>query len=203
MVISVKVWNKITHQKRLNAREKEWELFWEGVQNLKNTIGVILFQFPPTFIKNEVNMKRLKALKMILPNEIRFAFEFRDLSWYVPELVNYLEKNNWCLVNMYVCNKSNWMGNIPIEKPILWPNYQTATFCYVRLHGKLGKFRGYYDTNELKEIINYSQGNENFIYFNNSFFGVRGKKCLSEKDKTIYSCSYCNALEFSDFIKNL
>jgi uncharacterized protein YecE (DUF72 family) len=207
--LSLKVWKKLTHEKRLSKIDKEWGWFWEGPSELKEKLGVVLFQFPPTFRNidtrgkgdNKTNLDRLKHLAKVLPTGVKFAFEFRDTSWYVPEVIRLLEKNNWCLVNIYANNKSKWIGDLPLmEKPVLWPDYQTANFCYTRLHGSLGKFRGYYTREDLMDIIKYSQGDDNYVYFNNSFFGTRGQSCLSDKDKKIYSCSYCNAIEFSELI---
>lgn len=205
--VSVKVWKMITHNKRLSKIKQEWEWFWEGAKEMKEKLAVVLFQFPPSFHNNNnrgdkdklTNLERLAALKQFLPTNVKFAFEFRHTSWYVPEVLLLLEKNNWCLVNLYVDNSRKWMGDLPKEAAIMWPDYQTADFCYTRLHGSLGKFKGYYDLKKLKPIITYSQGENNFVYFNNSFYGERGRFCIVDQKK-IYSCSYCNAQEFADMV---
>jgi len=78
-LFAVKTSRFITHIKRLKGVKKAWKHFLENALSLKEKLGPILFQFPPSFKATEESIKRLKNfLKLIRTNSrLRFALEFR------------------------------------------------------------------------------------------------------------------------------
>jgi uncharacterized protein YecE (DUF72 family) len=214
MKFSVKVNRRLTHFKRLSFPDEAWKEYWDCVKVLGTKLGVILFQFPPSFhntdekskLDGKTNFQRLTHLADILPKKlnsrkVRFAFEFRNTSWFEKKVYDFMKKCNWAIVNDYVNNNRKWIGNIPNG---LWPKVWTADFNYVRLHGSVGKFRGSYSAKQLKEleeILKASKKKTNFVYFNNTFFQDRTEKCKVD-GKAIKYAAYCNACNFSNLVKN-
>jgi len=77
-LFSVKVSRFITHIKRLKEVKGAWKTFIENSLNLKEKLGPILFQLPPSFRANETEIKRLEYfLKLITKNKLQYTFEFR------------------------------------------------------------------------------------------------------------------------------
>lgn len=64
-----------------NAETVLWDMFRGALQPLHDTgkLGVVLFQFPPWFTKNRVNVAYLESLQDRLPYKI--AVEFRGGGW--------------------------------------------------------------------------------------------------------------------------
>ena len=59
LIYSVKVSRIITHVKRLENCKRAFAKFWHSVKELSN-LNTLLFQLPPSFKYNDVNMDRLK-----------------------------------------------------------------------------------------------------------------------------------------------
>ncbi|WP_241243518.1 DUF72 domain-containing protein [Caldicellulosiruptor changbaiensis] len=58
-IFSIKAPRSITHLKRLSAVDEEWEKFKNRIDLLKEKLGPILLQFPPSFKKDEENLQKL------------------------------------------------------------------------------------------------------------------------------------------------
>jgi len=73
-----------------------------------------------------------------LPREHRYAFEFRNATWSVPETYDLLARHNiaYCIFHLS-----------GIHSPI----QVTADFTYVRLHGPGGKYQGSYTDAALRK----------------------------------------------------
>lgn len=170
-VFALKASRFITHIKKLNKIEQAWKEFFENALFLKEKLGPILFQFPPSFKTNKENIKRLENfLKFItkykIPNttyKIRFAFEFRDKSWLDEKIYDLLKEYNaaWVIADS---------PNYPKAEVV------TADFIYIRMHGSKILFASKYAKEELKELAqkiqNWSkQGFDLYVYFNNDFHG--------------------------------
>lgn len=130
--------NMYTHKKRLNVDDffvASWGRFWERCLRLGPTLGPVLFQFPANFkrtptptpksgkrgtgaldVQPSDNLERLKALGRLLLPEGRFAFEFRDASWFHEEVYAVLREHNWCLalVDVTGAGKDD-DGQLPFE----------------------------------------------------------------------------------------
>ena len=123
-IFAVKASRFITHIKRLKGVKEAWQQFLENALNLKEKLGPILFQFPPSFKTTPENIKRLdNFLKFIRENSssnshkpstelcsgagpvphrnkvsgagfARYAFEFRHQSWCDKKIYKILKKYN-------------------------------------------------------------------------------------------------------------
>lgn len=155
-IYSVKASRYITHIKRLKEPEETLEKFMDGVALLKGKLGPILVQLPPNF---GCDMERLKEFLNALPKRRRYAMEFRNPSWFAPEVYDALRKRNVALV------VSDMAGHES-------PREATADFVYIRLHGPVGKYGGSYTDKQLSvwtgAIAQWkAAGKDVFCYFDN------------------------------------
>jgi uncharacterized protein YecE (DUF72 family) len=84
----------ITHKKRLQDAGDALAGFLESAGKLKEHLGPLLFQLPPTFKKDA---PRLRAFLALLPPERRVAFEFRHPSWFDDEVFGLLREHRAAL----------------------------------------------------------------------------------------------------------
>lgn len=157
----VKASRYITHMKKLKDTEDALELFLNNCDGLEDKLGPILFQLPPHW---ELNIERFETFLKTLPKGYRFAFEFRNETWYHPEVYKLLKKYK-CAFCIY-----QLAGHMsPIEV--------TTDFVYLRLHGPTkNKYQGSYDFKTLKGWAEKSRewqaaGKDVFIYFDNDDSG--------------------------------
>src|SRR3989338_5881748 len=102
-ICSLKGSRFITHMKKLKDPKEPLELFLERARLLKDNLGPILFQLPPHW---RCNTERLKEFVKLLSSNIRFAFEFREPSWFNKEVYDILRENNIALY-VYFNNDAN------------------------------------------------------------------------------------------------
>ena len=76
---ALKASRRITHFKRLKDAEEETEYLVRTSASLADRAGVILYQLPPNFQRDD---ERLGAFVEQLPNPGTSAFEFRHASWF-------------------------------------------------------------------------------------------------------------------------
>ena len=69
-----------------------YQKFWNKCQLLESHLGPILFQFPPGFKKTLTTISRFDDLSKVLPKHGKFAFEFRDNSWFCNETYHIMKK---------------------------------------------------------------------------------------------------------------
>jgi len=162
-VFAVKGSKYISHEKKLNDIEKPLANFFaSGVLLLGEKLGPILWQFPPWW---PYDRKRLSAFLKLLPKnskkaselaaehtlkkkdwiwtdavaktKIRYAFEPRHPSFFVPDFIELLRKHNAALVFADTAGK--------------WPYSEdlTADLIYCRLHGSKELYASGYDDDEL------------------------------------------------------
>lgn len=163
-VFSVKGPRYITHTRRL--REVETPLanfFASGVFQLKEKLGALLWQFPPSF---KFDAERFEHFLQLLPHTLaqarecaegcderlrkpgyldipkrgalRHAVEIRHASFAVPEFVALLRKYKVALVIADTAGK--------------WPYAEdlTADFVYIRLHGDAELYKSGYSKDALE-----------------------------------------------------
>jgi len=165
----VKASRFITHVKRLKEVKDAWKQFLENALNLKEKLGPILFQFPPSFKATEEDIKRLTEFLKLLnatrgraSGNLRFAFEFRHKSWCEEKIYKLLKKYNvaWVIADSPRYPKAEVV---------------TADFAYIRLHGSKIMFASKYTKKEIedlsKKIKNWLKNGDVFCYFNNDFQG--------------------------------
>ncbi|MBK0402482.1 DUF72 domain-containing protein [Adhaeribacter sp. BT258] len=156
-VFAVKASRYITHLKKLKEPQQSTLRFFENLRGLGKKTGPVLFQLPPAW---KVNPERLQSLLQILPPEHRYTFEFRDQSWYMPEIYDLLQQHNAAFCIYELAGHQS-----PLEV--------TADFVYIRLHGpSLNKYQGSYPDETLgfwaeKLLAWQSQNKSVYLYFDN------------------------------------
>jgi uncharacterized protein YecE (DUF72 family) len=147
----------ITHWKRLSENSvNSLELLEDRLSHLGSKVGPILFQLPPNF---KADADRLRTFFKLLSDKRRYSFEFRDPSWYAPQILKLLADQNisLCLSDHH-------------DAPAPWK--RTADFVYVRGHGPGGRYKGHYPESTLKEWAKRirfwkNRGIDVYIYFDN------------------------------------
>jgi uncharacterized protein YecE (DUF72 family) len=142
--------------KKLNDVEESVDTFLQHASGLGKKLGPILFQLPPRW---NMNAERLDGFLKLLPHDHRYAFEFRDPSWYDPAIYTILRKKGCAFCIYELAGHRS-----PLEV--------TADFVYVRLHGPGDKYQGSYHTHTLnawaKRIKEWQgEGKDTFVYFDN------------------------------------
>jgi uncharacterized protein YecE (DUF72 family) len=159
-VFAVKANRYITHMKKLMEPEEPVERMMDRVAGLGNKLGPILFQLPPGW---HVNAKRLASFADVLPQDHRYAFEFRHESWYADPVYDVLEQSGGAFC-------------IHDHRDAPSPRRVTADFVYVRFHGRQGSYEGKYSSTDLSgwadTIAGWrDEGLSVYCYFNNDFRG--------------------------------
>jgi len=188
-VFAVKGSKYITHQKKLNEAEVPLaNYFASGVLLLGRKLGPILWQFAPwyrfdpgrmeTFLKllprdakqaaslarkNTIRDAERKSAVPMKNVKLRYAFEPRHESFFVPEFTYLLREHNAAMV------VSDTGGKFPYAENI------TADFVYVRLHGN-ELYKSDYRDSELDEWAKRirkwrSKKLDTYVYFDNTFEG--------------------------------
>jgi len=167
-IYSVKMNRFLTHIKKLNEPKEAWEQFYNGARKLQDHLGPILFQLPPSLHKNQ---EKLAGLSKVLPKNLRFAFEFRDVSWFDEKIYEILRENNWALTIIS-------HPDLPFIPAL------TADFTYLRFHGKEALYSSEYSESKLKEFAKMitdwlKTGVDVYAYFNNDLSGFAPKNALT------------------------
>lgn len=168
---AVKASRFTTHMKKLKDPKSSSEKFFLAAERLEEKLGPILFQLPPRW---KLNLERLAEFLEALPVEHKYAFEFREESWLVPQVFALLRKHNAAL-----CIHDFADMKIPHEI--------TADFSYIRFHGPTSaKYWGWYATAELrtwaKRIESWRDRLQSvYVYFNNDPEGAAVKNALELK----------------------
>lgn len=168
-VFAVKASRFLTHNKKLKDPENALENLLPRAARLEKKLGPVLFQLPP---KWRVNVERLEGLLAILPRDVRYAFEFRELSWITPQVNDVLIRfrSAFCIYELAGYHS-------PLDV--------TSDFAYVRLHGPAaGKYQGSYSDAKLGEwaarIENWAKELKAiYIYFDNDQAGYAANNALT------------------------
>jgi uncharacterized protein YecE (DUF72 family) len=118
-VFAVKANMRITHILRLKNAGEATEFFFKSIDPLRTArrLGPVLFQLPPAM---KCDAALLKAYLELLPEGLRYAFEFRHASWLCDEVYDELRARN---VSLCVAESEN----------LEVPEVITADFVYYRL----------------------------------------------------------------------
>jgi uncharacterized protein YecE (DUF72 family) len=84
--------------KKLKAAKTSTERFFVRVVKLERKLGPIWFQLPR---RGKVNAERLSEFLEVMQNEYRYAFEFREDSWFDDEVCEVLKKHNAALRRLH------------------------------------------------------------------------------------------------------
>lgn len=166
-VFSVKGPQYITHITRLKEPEAPLANFFaSGVLFLRQKLGAVLWQLPPSFVFNEEKADRLENFFMLLPRTraealtlaskskrfltdypedithdtapLRYAVEIRHHSFENPLFIELLKKYNIALVFADTAGKWPYMEDL------------TADFIYLRLHGDDSFYHRGYERDNLE-----------------------------------------------------
>ena len=159
-LFSVKVSRYITHIKRFIDCKEALERLFTAAKELGEKLGPFLFQLPPSLNKDK---SRLEKFLRILPGKYKFAFEFRNESWFTRDIYNLL-KSAGCAIVISSSPRFPYVEEI------------TTDFCYIRMHGPGDLYSSCYSEDELGKIAllikkNLKKNIENYVYFNNDAEG--------------------------------
>lgn len=133
-LFAVKANRYITHFKKLKDPKEPLNNFISHAKLLKSSLGPILFQLPPHWHKDP---ERLENFLNILPKDYKYAFEFRDKSWFDKDIKELLKKYSvgFCIYLMAGYSSPEWI---------------TSNLIYIRFHGSTGSYSGGYHGNTLR-----------------------------------------------------
>jgi uncharacterized protein YecE (DUF72 family) len=160
-VFTLKLSRYITHIKRLNDVKQPWKEFLKGARALKEKLGPILLQFPPSFKGTEENLKRIEEfLAYASKDKVRLAMEFRHDSCFAQPMLEILRRYEAALV---IAHSSRF----PVPEVMA-----TGNFVYFRFHGPKEWCSSSYSEKQLREwgrrIKTFMhQGLDAYSYFNN------------------------------------
>jgi uncharacterized protein YecE (DUF72 family) len=145
-----KAHQKLTHFMKMQDAEGFTEVFLKSLEPLRiaRRLGPVLYQFPPTF---KCDLERLDGYLPLLPDDMRFAFEFRNPSWLTGEVYDRLAKRNIALC-------------LAESDRLEVPKVLTADFTYFRLR------KGDYSEEARQEIAAnvkdlLAGGRDVYVYF--------------------------------------
>jgi uncharacterized protein YecE (DUF72 family) len=161
----------LTHMKRLKDAGRGVGRFFERVEALEGKLGPVVFQLPGRF---KPDRERLAAFLDALPGGHRYAFEFRDPAWFLPEILETLAARDAAL-----CLYEFAGQEAPLE--------MTASFVYIRLHGPAGPYQGSYADTALRSwaerIAGWAAaGRDVYCYFDNDDRGFAPRNALRLKE---------------------
>ena len=111
-----------THVKHLKEPYDYVDLFMERARRLEEHLGPILVQLRPNW---HVNTGRLAGFLEVLPEDQRWAMEFRDPTWLCDEVYDLLREHQVAL-----CIHDMIHETIREHPPII-----TSDWVYLRFHG--------------------------------------------------------------------
>jgi len=166
-VFAVKASRYITHMKKLKDPRDPVASLLEIITGLEAKLGPILFQLPPRW---NVNPGRLRDFLTSLPQGFRYAFEFRDPSWFDDRIYDALKQAGAAFCMYDLAGRRS-------------PKRVTADFIYIRLHGPGKAYEGQYDTSTLTGWAGamyawLNQGKEIFCFFDNDQNGYAAQDAL-------------------------
>jgi len=168
----IKVNQTITHYKQLKNIGSIWNEFYHIFDPIIDKIDCFLFQFNTHFIFNKDRFLRFKKLSKLLNTRHKYAFEFRDRSWFNELVYAVIKKYKWIIVITHVNNDDGWAGNLLDGfNPSLSSDIPISGTIYFRLHGTKGQYFGSYSSTHYKKMIDFIKKkniNTALVYFNNT-----------------------------------
>lgn len=200
--ICFKINQMITHYKKLKNIKDDLINFCLPLKILKEKLGCLLFQFPKYFKYNDNNLQRLAFLidlenmlkkKEILVNTTRFAFEFRNETFYNDNIKNLFKINKWIFVIWHSPENFNF-NNLKWNLAFFENFIDTSDTLYIRLHGTKGLYYGKYSSKQLDNVVDFIEKNKQkkiYIYFNNvdssiKMEAIENSREMIEKIKKYY-----------------
>jgi uncharacterized protein YecE (DUF72 family) len=151
---TLKAPRRITHDSKLQRCEDLTQTFCKTAATLGSKLGVLLFQLPPTFKRDDAV---LGSFLELLPEGTRAAFEFRHASWHDEAIFGRLRSRNIALC-------------IADSEKMSTPVLATADYGYFRLRDE-----GYQaaDLQRWATVIRGLPGlGDAFVYFKHEEQGI-------------------------------
>ncbi|HUT24662.1 MAG TPA: DUF72 domain-containing protein [Sumerlaeia bacterium] len=169
---AVKLWRRITHEKRLAKCAQDLADFLSAVAPLQPKLGPLLVQLPPS-LKCDIDLLEsfLSGLEKVERTSktaerrgpLKATVEFRNKDWLNRQTHELLDRHNasLCLSDLPKCSVAE-------------PN--RAGFVYIRRHGPGGDYRGRYPAEAIAEDAArirgwIDEGRDVYVYFNNDIDG--------------------------------
>jgi uncharacterized protein YecE (DUF72 family) len=157
---AVKASRFLTHMKKLKDPEEPIDRLFSRMRALGSHLGPVLYQLPPGW---KVDVERFAHFLDALPRDVRHVVEFRETSWYSPEIFRLMERRHvaLCLHDM---------------KGSATERARVGPFVYVRFHGATAKYGGGYTEARLRDWANWLNeqrraGCDVYAFFNNDVGG--------------------------------
>ena len=176
---SVKVWHRITHQRK-DEIDRTLLQFFNRMNYLGHKIEYYLFQFPPRFHFNEKNARFLRRMLDLIAGSKKISLEFRDNSWLINEVLTEFSGSNITIVTSYIKNiipfyltdqKSYYIRAIGDRELTVFNRIQRKLKMSDELLESVQKYKN------MKEIADI------FIIFNNHFSGFSPRDTIDFKKK--------------------
>lgn len=168
-IYAVKANRNITHNRKLKKTGEALSVFLQSIIPLKDRLGVVLFQLPPS-LKRDIPL--LDDFLNLLPDLPKSCFEFRHESWECEETYSLLRSRD---VGHVIVSKKNY----PFVEE------HTGHIAYYRLHGPEQMCASPYSDNWLSALAAAlsslsKKGITSHVYFNNDIGGhaVRNARSL-------------------------
>jgi len=171
-VFTLKVPQEITHERRLRNVDDLAGEFFSVARELGNKLGPVLIQLGPDFGPTE--LPAVAQFLPKLPQDMRFAIEFRQKGWIHDGVLALLAEHNVALA----LSEGRW---IPKRQMLQLAARPTADFTYLRLMGIDQSIADYsrIQLDRTRDLETWSsvlwpyaeQGREAFVYINNHFAG--------------------------------
>jgi uncharacterized protein YecE (DUF72 family) len=154
----------ITHFTRLR-RQQNLTTYFRAIEGLGESLGVVLFQLPPTLVFDLQTVSRFLSW---LPDHPRFAIEARHPSWFVPAALELLNQHQ---VSLAITDSG---GRYPSAELF------TTNFTYLRFHGPGQMYGSCYTQEQMRQwarkLLNWNL--PAFVYFNNDLEGHAFRNAL-------------------------
>jgi uncharacterized protein YecE (DUF72 family) len=158
---AVKAPREITHEQTFTDTHFLLQEFYTALQNgLKEKLGPVLFQLPPSF---DFTQERLELLITQMDKAFTNVIEFRNISWWRDEVIEALRSNGitFCSVSY-----PGLIDNVIVNTP----------HPYYRFHGVPKLHHSHYEYGFLKnvaEAINtVNEVKAAYLFFNNTMSGA-------------------------------
>ncbi|TDO83107.1 uncharacterized protein YecE (DUF72 family) [Flavobacterium chryseum] len=152
-IFSVKAPKEITHIKKfIDCAEQLSDFYKVCETGLKEKLGPILFQFPPSY---DFTTERLHNIINSMDTNFQNVIEFRHKSWWNNEVFESLKFNKitFCSVS-YPGLPEDVLTDFPLT--------------YIRFHGNTKLFYSRYSSEELENVKEKIRDKSGFVYFNNT-----------------------------------
>lgn len=160
-LFSLKAPRTFSHLKRFHTDRNEIRAFFDLVSTgLKEKLGCILFQMPPSY---SFTPERLQIICDQLGHSLLHpVIEFRHESWWRQETFDVLQQHK-----IIFCGQS-YPGDLPDTAVV------NNKIIYYRFHGKPVLYRSAYQAEDLQLILDEIGTGHHcaFIYFNNTWGGA-------------------------------